>query len=78
MEMEKAFILISCEIGAETELSENLEKIDEIKNVMVTYGDYDIVAEVQTENVVKMDEFITNKIRKIEKIRSTITLRVAD
>ena len=76
--MEKAFILISCEIGAETELLEKLEKIDEIKNVMITYGDYDVVAEIQTENVAKMDEFITNTIRKIAKIRSTITLRVAN
>ena len=75
--MEKAYILISCDVGAENELAKTLETIDEIKNVMVTYGDYDVVAESETETSEQMDSFITSKIRKLEKIRSTITLRVS-
>ncbi len=74
--MEKAFILLSCEIGKEHELDSQLRTINEIKNVMITYGDYDIVVEAVTENSEKMDILITSKIRKLEKIRSTITLRV--
>ncbi len=74
--MEKAYILISCEIGNENELLSELKKINEISNVMITYGDYDIVAEAETENAQRMDELITSKIRKFDKIRSTITLRV--
>ena len=74
--MEKAYILISCEIGTEHDLISQLKKIDEIKNAMITYGDYDIVIEAITENTQKMDELITSKIRKLEKIRTTITLRV--
>ncbi len=74
--MEKAYILISCEIGTEHDLISQLKKIDEIKNAMITYGDYDIVIEAITESTQKMDELITSKIRKLEKIRTTITLRV--
>ncbi len=74
--MEEAYILISCEIGKEHELASQLRTINEIKNVMITYGEYDIVFEAETENPEKMDNFITSKIRKLEKIRSTITLRV--
>ncbi len=74
--MEKAYILISCEIGTEHDLMSQLKKIDEIKNAMITYGDYDIVIEAITESTQKMDELITSKIRKLEKIRTTITLRV--
>ena len=74
--MEKAYILLSCEIGTEHELAKQMSEIDEIKNVMITYGDYDIVAEAQTENTENMDKLITTKIRKLEKIRTTITLRV--
>ena len=76
--MEKAFILISCEIGTENQLVSDLEKIDEITNVMITYGDYDIVVEAQTPDSLLMDELITSKIRKFDKIRSTITLRVTN
>ena len=74
--MEKAYILVSCEIGTENELASKLEKINEVKHVTITYGDYDIVIEADTDNAAKMDELITSQIRKLEKIRSTITLRV--
>ncbi len=74
--MEKAYILLSCEVGKENELDSQLRTINEIKNVMITYGDYDIVVEAVAENSEKMDNLITSKIRKLEKIRSTITLRV--
>jgi len=71
-----AYILLSCEIAKESELASQLRTINEIKNVMITYGEYDIVVEAETENPEKMDNLITSKIRKLEKIRSTITLRV--
>ncbi len=69
--------MISCDIGTEHELNSKLEEIDEIKNSMITYGEYDIVVEATTENATKMDELITSKIRGLEKIRTTITLRVS-
>ena len=74
--MEKAYILLSCEIGTEHTLANQLREIGEIKNVMITYGEYDIVIQAETEDTQKMDALITSKIRKFEKIRSTITLRV--
>ena len=73
--MEKVFILVSCDIGAEYDLATQLKTIDGIKNATVTYGEYDIVIEAETENEAKMNDLITMKIRKIGKIRSTITLR---
>ena len=74
--MEKAYILVSCEIGTEQELASKLKEIDAVNHVTITYGDYDIVIEAETGDAAKMDEVITSKIRKLEKIRSTITLRV--
>ncbi len=76
--MEQAYILIVCEIGTELDLSSKLRDIDEIKNVMITYGDYDIVIEAETDDATKMDDLITTKIRNLEKIRTTITLRVTN
>jgi len=74
--MEKAYILLSCEIGEEHDLAFRLRTIDEIKGVLITFGEYDIVVEAETTDSDKMDELITSKIRKLDKIRSTITLRV--
>ncbi len=74
--METAYVLMSCEIGTEHDLLLQLKKIEGVKDVTITYGDYDLVVETETENESKMNELISAKIRKLEKIRSTVTLRV--
>ncbi len=68
--------MVSCEIGTEHDLLLQLKKIDGIKDATITYGDYDIILEVETENEKKMNDLVASQIRKIAKIRSTITLRV--
>jgi len=74
--MEKAYVLVSCEIGTEHDLLLQIKKIDGVKDVTITYGDYDLIVEAETENESKMNELIAAKLRKLEKIRSTVTLRV--
>ncbi|MBC8515985.1 MAG: Lrp/AsnC ligand binding domain-containing protein [Nitrosopumilus sp.] len=76
--MEKAYMLISCEIGEEQLLYSQLKKIPEIKNCLITYGSYDVVAEFVTDTPSQINEIITSKIRKLKNIRSTITLRVTN
>ena len=74
--MEKAYVLIGCELGSETELVKKLLDMDKVIDAHVTYGDYDIVVEVETETERQMDNLITKKIRKLDKIRTTTTLGV--
>ena len=72
--MAEAFVLINCEIGSEESVIEKLNSIGEIIEVHGTFGAYDILAKVEADNVEIIRETITWKIRKIEKIRSTLTL----
>jgi len=71
-------MLISCEMGEENTIYLKLKEIPEIKDCIITYGSYDIVAKFETNTVQEMNDLISNKIRRLEKIRSTITLRVTD
>ncbi len=71
-------MLISCEIGEEQSLYSQLKEIPEIKSCLITYGSYDVVAEFVTDSASQINEIITSKIRKLPKIRSTITLRVTN
>ena len=71
-------MLISCEIGEEQSLYSQLKEIPEVKNCLITYGSYDVVAEFVTDTPIQMNEIITSKIKKKKKIRSTITLRVTN
>ena len=72
--MAEAYILINCEIGSEEEVITALKNIDSIKEVHGTFGAYDILAKIQSPQVEDLRETITWKIRKIDKIRSTLTL----
>ena len=72
--MEIAYLLIQCDMGTETDIIEKLMKIPEVKEVRGTYGVYDIFAKLESDSKEKLDEILTNNIRKIPKIRSTNTL----
>jgi DNA-binding Lrp family transcriptional regulator len=76
--VEKAYILIGCELGSENDIVSKLSKMDKIKDARIVYGDYDIVVEVETETEAQMDSIITKKIRKIDKVRSTMTLGIVN
>ena len=72
--MAIAFVLINCELGSEETVISELKSIEGVKEVHGTFGAYDILAKVESDQVEKLRETITWKIRKISKIRSTLTL----
>jgi len=74
--MPKAYVLINCDIGSEEFVMSELKEIDLVKEVNGTLGAYDIVVLVEANTVESLRDAITWKIRKIEKIRSTLTMMV--
>lgn len=52
--------------------------MDGLKEAHGTFGAYDILAKIESDTIEKLRETITWKIRKIEKIRSTLTLMGID
>ena len=76
--MAQAYVLLNCELGAEEEIIGKLKELENVKEVHGTFGAYDIIAKVQAESADKLREAITWKIRKMDKIRSTLTLTVVE
>lgn len=72
--MATAYVLINCELGSEEAIIGQLKGLEGVKEVHGTFGAYDILAKIESDTVEKLRETITWKIRKIEKIRSTLTL----
>lgn len=72
-----AFVLISCTMGQEHTVLEQIRAIPQVKNAMITYGEYDLVAKIVAESAQEMANIISSQIRQIQTIRSTITLHVA-
>lgn len=74
--MPKAYVLISNESGTEDSVISNLNKIESVKEAHGTFGSYDILTKLESNDEQKIHHDIYNGIRKIQKIRSTLTLWV--
>ena len=74
--MATAFVLINAEIGAETEVLKDLKAITEVKEAHMVYGVYDIIARIETETMQDLKDSISWKIRRLDKVRSTLTMIV--
>ena len=76
--MPAAFVLINAEIGTENELAQELKKISNVKEAYTVYGVYDIVTKVEAETMDKLKELVTWKIRRLDRVRSTLTMIVME
>ena len=76
--MAKSFVLINCELGSEEQVISDLKSIDCVKNVYGVFGAYDILTSLECERLEELRQMIMWKIRKIDNIRSTITLMGID
>jgi len=74
--MPMAFVLINTEMGSETEVLDALQKMGNVKDSYVVYGVYDIVARVEADSMDQLKDIITWKIRRLNKVRSTLTMMV--
>ena len=48
--MHKGFVLLNCDLGAEELILEELRKISQISQAHITFGAYDIIAEINADS----------------------------
>jgi DNA-binding Lrp family transcriptional regulator len=76
--MPKAFVLMNAELGSEDSLVNDLKKLESVNEVYQVYGVYDIVAQVEADTMEKVKETITWKLRKLNGVKSTLTMIVME
>jgi DNA-binding Lrp family transcriptional regulator len=76
--MPTAFVLINTEIGSESDVLKELKKVEGVEEASAVYGVYDIVARVKGEAMDKLKEIVTWRIRRLDKVRSTLTMIVVE
>jgi len=76
--MAQAYVLLNCELGAEEEIIGKLKELKTVKEVHGTFGAYDITVKLEAETADVLRETITQNLRKMDKIRSTLTLTVVE
>ena len=81
--MPTSYVLINSNLGTDVEI------ITKIKNMLAdqkdveleihgVYGVYDIIVKLSSDNSEKLRSIVTNNIRKIENVQSTLTMMVIE
>ncbi len=72
--MTTAYVLINCDLGYEAEVIDEVKQLEDVKEAHGVFGAYDILAKVESDSVEHLRETITWKIRRLNRVRSTLTL----
>jgi DNA-binding Lrp family transcriptional regulator len=76
--MPMAFVLINAEIGSEEEVLKELNKVEGVVEAFVVYGVYDVVAKIRADTMDKLKDIVTWHVRRLNKVRSTLTMIVVE
>lgn len=77
-----AYVLLNSDLGSDESIIAEVKRIlsdEDVKfEVQGVYGVYDIVLKLASDDAEKLRTIITNKIRKIGKVQSTLTMMVIE
>jgi DNA-binding Lrp family transcriptional regulator len=76
--MHSAFVLMNAELGKEFQIVNEIKKIPHVKEVYTVYGVYDVLMVIESESMESLRETVTDHIRKLDGIKSTLTMVIAN
>ena len=77
--MIEAYVLIDVVDDANpSEIASEIMLLEEVDNLHLIYGEWDMIAQVKTEDMSKLRNFSLNKLLKMAGIAKTNTLIIAD
>jgi len=72
--MVTSYTLARVEPTKDNIVYDKINGLSEVKEVITTYGEYDMIIKVEVESLDALDNFVFSKLRAIEGIESTTTL----
>jgi DNA-binding Lrp family transcriptional regulator len=76
--MPTAYVLLTTEIGAESDVVAALKKVKGVEEVHNLWGVYDIIASIKADTMDKLSHIITEKIQEIGRINSKLTMIITE
>ncbi len=72
--MVTSYTLVRVEPVKDNILYETIKGLPEVKEVITTYGEFDMIIKIEVDSLDALDNFVFSKLRTIEGIVSTTTL----
>jgi len=78
-----AYVLLNSDLGSDEKIISKVKEILDNESsidyeVQGVYGVYDIVLKISSDSADNLRSVITNKIRRIDKVQSTLTMMVIE
>jgi len=73
----QAYILFKVNSGMEKEVSKSLAELEEVQVTSITYGEYDVIAKITVNDLHALEDFLSDKIRKVPSVILTSTMIIA-
>jgi len=76
--MITCFILIRIEANREDGVYDALSKVNQIEGIREVFGEYDMIARIESKNLKDMRSIIISKVRSVPGVLATTTLITSD
>ena len=73
----QAYILFKVNSGMEKEVGRQLAELDEVQVASITYGEYDVIAKITVNDLHTLEDFLSEKIRKVQSVVLSSTMIIA-
>ena len=72
-----AYVLFKVSSGSERDVCKKLIEFEEVLHADIIFGEYDVVAKVETPELYNLEEFISLKVRNVPNVLVTSTMIVS-
>ncbi len=69
-----AYLLVNCDKEKKNQVLNDIQQIDQVKEIQKTVGVYDIIAKIESDALEYLDKLLSERIRSIPNIRSVMML----
>jgi len=72
-----AYVLFKVSSGTERKVCQQLAEFDEVLHADIIFGEYDVVAKIETPDLSTLEEFVSDKIRAVPNVLVTSTMIIS-
>jgi DNA-binding Lrp family transcriptional regulator len=72
-----AYVLFKVSSGSERNVCQKLVEFDEIIQADIVFGEYDVLAKIETQNLADLEEFVSEKVRNVSDVLVTSTMIIS-
>ena len=72
-----AYVLFKVASGTEREVAQKLIEFEEVLQADIVFGEYDVIARMSTEDLDKLQDFVSEKVRTVQNVLVTSTMIIS-